>query len=125
MTSPIGSPSGRFMIHADSLNIHIFETVHESETLLYHKLIRYVQGTKQRKKTSRERPKSASYLRLNNIQGKTQPIVKFLIYHTVLKNPERKKLATVRNVHFLRKRRQKRTLCNDCPFIQPGVHEKD
>ena len=114
------------MIHADSLNIHIFETVHESETLLYHKLIRNVQGTKQRKKeTIRERPKSASYLRLNNIQGKTQSIVKFLIYHTVLKNPERTKLATVRVVHFLRKRRLKRTLCNDCPFIEPGVHEKE
>ena len=33
--------------------------------------------------TSRERPKSASYLRLNNIQGKTQPFVKFFIYQTV------------------------------------------
>ena len=32
--------------------------------------------------------KSASYLRLNNIQGKTQAIVKFFIYHTVPKNPE-------------------------------------
>ena len=41
------------------------------------------------KKTSRERPQSASYLRLYNIQGKTQPIVKFFIYHTVQKNPER------------------------------------
>ena len=28
-------------------------------------------------------------LRLNNIQGKTQPIVNFFIYHTVPKNPER------------------------------------
>ena len=34
------------------------------------------------------RPKSASYLRLNNIQGKTQPIVKFFINHTVPKNPK-------------------------------------
>ena len=32
--------------------------------------------------TSRERPQSASYLKLNNIQGETQPIVKFFIYHT-------------------------------------------
>ena len=39
--------------------------------------------------TSRERPKSASYLGLNNIQGITQPIVKISIYHTVPKNPER------------------------------------
>ena len=39
--------------------------------------------------TGRERPKSASYLRLKNIQGKIQPIVKFFIYHTVPKNPER------------------------------------
>ena len=41
------------------------------------------------KKTSRERPKSASYRGLNNLQGKTQPIVKFFIYHTVSKNPKR------------------------------------
>ena len=39
--------------------------------------------------TSRERPKWASYLRLNNNQGKIQPIVKFFIHHTEPKNPER------------------------------------
>ena len=38
---------------------------------------------------SREPPKSVSYLRLNNIQGKSQPFVKFFIYHTVPKNPEK------------------------------------
>ena len=38
-------------------------------------------------KTSWERRKSVSCLRLDNIQGKTQPIVK--LYLTVRKNPER------------------------------------
>ena len=44
-----------------------------------------IEITKQ-KKTSWERRKSVSYLRLNNIQGKTQLIVK--LYLTVRKNPE-------------------------------------
>ena len=40
----------------------------------------------QKRTTSREQPKSASYLRLNNLQGKTQLIVKFFIHHTVKKS---------------------------------------
>ena len=57
--------------------------------------------------TSRERPKSASYLKLNNIQGKTQPIVKFSIYHFA-ESAERA-FPETRKHFFLHRKHQKKT----------------
>ena len=58
--------------------------------------------------TSGERPKSASYLRLNNIQGKTQPI--FHLSH----NAEKSRKRFPRNsktVFFLHWKHQKKLIC--------------
>ena len=59
-------------------------------------------------KTSRERPKSASYLRLKNIQGTT--IVKFFSYHTVPNNT-RKGFPETLNSYFLIWKYQKKLTC--------------
>ena len=84
-------------------------------TLLYLPFVSFKSFKKSRKQlatddnllTSRERPKSASYLRLKNIQGRT--IVKFFNYHTVPKSTQKSFPRNSKRAFFLNWKHQKKT----------------